>query len=479
MVANRPEDLRDWLAKVEKAGELEKISGARWDTEIGCLTSLNWKRKPSPALLFGSIPGYPPNYRVLTGSTRTPSRIALTFGLPQKLSGIQLLQTVREKFVEWDQKSAKYPPAMVTTGPVLENVLSSDQINLLKFPVPKWHEEDGGRYIGTGDSVITRDPETGQINAGTYRVMVRDRNTTGLYMSPGRHGFLHVQKYHAAGKRCPVVVSVGHHPLVFRVSCLEVPAGMEFHYMGAIRGQPMQLITEEITGLPFPANSEIVIAGWCPPDKRLPEGPFGEWHGYYASKERPAPIIEVERIYHRNDPILMGSPPGRPPSDTSYFMVLMSSALLFNELTQIGVPDVRGVWISEVGQQQFITVSIKQRYAGHARQTALLVSQLKRASYMNRYVVVVDEDIDPTDINDVMWAISTRSNPETSIDIIRRCRSSSADPTIRKPSQALFNSRAIIDACKPFEWIDEFPQTIQFRPEVVSQLRAKFPSFSE
>lgn len=472
------EDLRDWLAKVDKRGELEKIKGAHWDTEIGCLTALNWKRKPSPALLFSDVPGYSPNYRIVTGSTRTPSRIALTFGLPEGLSGLPLLEIVRRKFDEWESKLEKFPPETVSAGPVLENVLSGDDINLLKFPVPRWHEEDGGRYIGTGDAVITSDPETGQVNAGTYRVMVHDAKTTGLYISPGRHGFLHLQKYHALGKSCPVLVSVGHHPLVFRVSCLEVPFGMEFHYMGAIRGEPVELIKEELTGLPFPAHSEIVIAGWCPPDKRHPEGPFGEWHGYYASKERPAPIIEVERIYHRNDPIIMGSPPGRPPSDTSYFMVLMSSAMLVNELTKAGVPDIRGIWFSEMGQQQFITVSIKQRYAGHARQAALLVSQLKRASYMNRYVVVVDEDIDPTNMDDVMWAISTRSNPETSIDIVRRTRSSSVDPTIRKPAEALFNSRAIIDACKPFEWINEFPKAIEFSPRVINRMREKYKTFA-
>ncbi|MBI4330475.1 MAG: UbiD family decarboxylase [Chloroflexi bacterium] len=472
------EDLRGWLERVEKRGELEKLDSAHWDTEIGCLTALNWKRKPSPALLFDNITGYPRGYRVLTGSTRTPSRVCLTFGLPEGLSGLPLLEVVRRKFEEWESKLESYPPKTVSTGPVLENVLSGKDVDLLKFPVPKWHEEDGGRYIGTGDAVITRDPETGQVNSGTYRVMVQDRQTTGLYISPGRHGFLHLQKYHAAGKPCPVLVSVGHHPLVFRISCLEVPFGTEFHYMGAVRGEPVELITEEVTGLPMPADAEIVIAGWVPQDKRLPEGPFGEWHGYYASKERPAPIIEVERIYHRNNPVLVGSPPGRPPSDTSYFMVLMSSAMLFNELTKAGVPDIRGVYFSEVGQQQFITISIKQRYAGHARQAALLTSQLRRASYMNRYVVVVDEDIDPTDMDDVMWAIASRSNPETGIDIIRRTRSSSVDPTIRKPAEALFNSRAIIDACKPFEWIDEFPKTVTFRPQVVSRMKDKFRSFA-
>ncbi|MBI4334885.1 MAG: UbiD family decarboxylase [Chloroflexi bacterium] len=471
------EDLRDWLRKVDKMGELEKIDGAHWDIEIGCLTALNWKRKPSPALLFDNVPGYPGGYRVLTGSTRTPERTALTLNLAQGLSGLALLKAARQKFAEWEAKLESYPPRIVADGPVLENVVAGKEIDLLKFPVPKWHEEDGGRYIGTGDAVITRDPETGLVNAGTYRVMVHDEKTAGIYINPGRHGALHLQKWHEKGQACPVLVSVGHHPLIFRVACLQVAAGMEFHYMGAIRGEPMQLLRDEMTGLPFPVDSEIVIAGWCPPGKRLLEGPFGEWHGYYASKERAAPVIEVERVYHRNNPVLLGSPPGRPPSDSSYNTVLTNSVILFNELIKAGVPDVQGVWLSESGLSQFITVSLKQRYAGHARQAALLVSQLRRAASGNRYVVVVDEDIDPTDMEDVMWAISTRSNPETSIDIIRRTMSSSLDPMIRKPAEALFNSRAIIDACKPFEWIMEFPKVIEFKPDVVERVRKKYQSF--
>lgn len=472
-----PEDLRGWLTRVEQMGELEKVDGADWDLELGCLTAMNWKRKTSPALLFNKIKDYPAGFRVLTSSTTTPGRVAMTLGLPRGLTGLPLLNAVSRRVLEWEKKLKDFAPKTVKTGPAMENVMSGPGVDLFKFPVPRWHEEDGGRYIGTGDAVVTKDPDNGDVNAGTYRVMVHDARTAALYISPGRHGALHIQKNHALGKPCPVLVIVGSHPLVFRAACLTVPNGTEYNYMGAIRGEPMELITEEVTGLPFPSDAEIVIAGWCPPGKARKEGPFGEWHGYYGSKERPAPIIEVERVYYRNDPILLGSPPGRPPSDGSYYRGLMNSAMLFNQLNQAGVPDVHGVWLSEVGLSQFITVSIKQRYAGHARQAALLASQLPAGIYMNRYVVVVDEDIDPTNIQDVIWAISTRSNPETSIDIVRRTRSSALDPTIRKPTKDLSNSRAIIDACKPYEWIDEFPKVVDFNSEIVERMRRKFSSF--
>ncbi|MDZ4247491.1 MAG: UbiD family decarboxylase, partial [Dehalococcoidia bacterium] len=163
-----------------------------------------------------------------------------------------------------------------------------------------------------------------------------------------------------------------------------------------------------------------------------------------------------------------------PPHEETYFHVLVKSAMLTNELIQSGVPDVRGAWLSEAGLYQLIVVSIKQRYAGHAKQAALLASQGRVGSYMGRYIIVVDEDIDPSDINEVLWAMCTRSDPEKDIDIIRRTRSSALDPMIRKPSTAYYNSRAVIDACKPYEWMTEFPQEIRIDPELARRVREKW-----
>jgi len=111
--------------------------------------------------------------------------------------------------------------------------------------------ERWGRYIGTGDAIITQDPETREVNLGTYRIMVHDEKTTALYMSPGKHGRIHYEKYHALGKPCPVAMSFGHHPLIFKVAGTEVAGGSEYQLIGAIRGEPVKVIKEEITGLPI------------------------------------------------------------------------------------------------------------------------------------------------------------------------------------------------------------------------------------
>lgn len=467
-------DSRDWLAKVDEMGELKRIDGADWKLEIGAISVLNAQRDESPALLFDHIDGYPKGYRVLTCSTSSRRRIELTFNLPKSDSGLELARAMREKLPEWEKRLPEFPYEIVENGPILENVRLGKDVNLFEFPVPKWHEQDGGRYIGTGDAIITQDPVTGEVNLGTYRIMVHDERTTALYISPGKHGRMHYEKYHALGKPCPVAMSFGHHPLIFRVAATEVPSGSEYQFIGAVRGEPVKVIKEELTGLPIPAESEIVAVGWCPPEKSRVEGPFGEWTGYYASKERAAPIVEIERIYYRNNPILLGAPPGRPPQEATLFTLVKNSALLWNALIKSGVPDVKGVWLSEVGQQQLVIVSIKQRYPGHARQAAFLASQNRPAAYHGRYVIVVDEDIDPSDIQQVLWALCTRSDPEKDIEIFRRAWSTPLDTTIRKPTNAYFNSRAIIDACKPYEWIDEFPEDIKISPELVERVKGKW-----
>ncbi len=471
------DDLRTWLEKVEKARGLARVDGAHWKHEIGCLADLNLKTSKKPlALLFDNIRDYPPGYRLLSCSLSTADRVAITLGLPVGLSDLELLRVVREKLFEWNEAMDRFEPQKVQSGPVMENVHKGDEVNMWEFPSPKWHELDGGRYIGTGDAVITRDPDSGEVNLGTYRVQVHDKNTLGFYVSPGHHGRLHREKWHAAGKACPVAMSFGHHPLYFGVGCVALPQGAEYRYVGAIKGEPVKVIEEEVTGLPIPADAEIVIAGFSPPDKERQEGPFGEWTGYYASKDRPAPIVEVERVYHRSGPILLGSQNSIPPSDSNYYSDLMRSARLYTELIRAGIPDVVGVWAGlQMMAVYFITVSIKQRYAGHARQAALVASQsLAGGAYHGRYVVVVDDDIDPSNTQEVLWAMCTRVDPATDIDILRRYWSTPMDPTIRKPSNAFFNSRAIIDACKPFEWINDFPKEIRNSAPLIDETKQKW-----
>jgi len=460
--------LREWLALVERADQLQKVDGATWDEDIGMATEVLHHTPGSPAVLFDQIPGYPAGYRVLANGLNSKERLAVTFGLPLDLTAIELSSSISSKARNFTPLSFEY----VQDGPIFENIHTGDDINIWKFPVPRWHDQDKGRYIGTGGFNITRDPDEGWINLGTYRVMGdSDGRHAFFYASPGKHGRIHRDKYFARQEPCPVAVVVGGDPLLFLAGCTEHPYGMcEYEWAGGVRGEPYRVIKGQYTGLPIPADAEIVLEGFAHYNDLKEEGPFGEWTGYYASSSRPEPRIEIKAVYHRNNPILVGSPPNRPPDEQSFYRSYMRSPLLKEELEKAGVPDVQAVWCHEAGGARlFVVVAIKQRYPGHAAQAGHIAASCHVGAYCGRYVVVVDEDIDATNLEEVIWAMCTRSDPATSIDIINRAWSTHLDPRISpedKEKGRLWNSRAIIDATRPYEWREQYPPVNMPAPEL-------------
>jgi UbiD family decarboxylase len=450
--------LREWLERVEAMGQLRVVHGANAEEEIGAATDVLQHHEGAPAVVFDQVPGYDPSFRVLVNALGAIDRIALTLGLPPGRSRTETSEGWRRRIKALEP----LPPVEVDDGPVFENVRRGEDVDMTIFPAPKWHPGDGGRYLGTGSFDVTRDPDDGWVNLGTYRVMLHDARRLGYYISPGKHGRLHRQKYFDRGQPCPVAMVFGADPLLFLASCTEIPYGIsEYEWVGAVRGEPLRVIRGPVTGLPIPADAEIVVEGFADPSELLPEGPFGEWTGYYASDVRPEPVLKVEALYYRDGAILLGEPPGQPPDEQSRYRAVLRSALLCDELERAGIPDVVGAWQHEVGgARMFTVVAIRQRYPGHARQTLHVAAQCRAGAYAGRYTIVVDDDIDPSDLQEVIWAVCTRSDPATSIDIIRRSWSTPLDPRIppeRKAAKDFTNSRALIDATRPWEWREQFP----------------------
>jgi UbiD family decarboxylase len=452
-------DAREWLARVDAIGELRVVRGVDWQSGIGEITELLDHTEGSPCVLFDDIPGYPSGRRVLVNCNGTPTRQAVTLNLPQSAGNHDGLfafwRTVLRDFRPID-------PVIVETGPVFENVLEGSAIDLEAFPVPIWHPGDGGRYIGTASMNILKDPDSDWVNVGTYRNQIFGPDTMGVYISPGKHGKLIREAYFDRGQPCPIVVVVGADPLLFMAACAEgIPYGMsEFAWAGGVRGEPIELVRGRHTGLPFPATAEIAIEGWMYPGELHDEGPYGEWMGYYASGEHRTPVIHVAAIYHRNDPILLGCPQGKPPHEDNRFLAYLKSALIENQLRAAGVPRVTGIWCPpESGNRMMTIIAIDQAYPGHATQALMVGGQTGTTAYAGRIVVVVDSDIDITNMNDVLWAIMTRCDPERDVTIVRRAWSGPLDPAIH-PDARGFNSRLLIDATKPWEWRDRFADPV-------------------
>jgi 4-hydroxy-3-polyprenylbenzoate decarboxylase len=464
-------DLRQWLREVENLRQLETISGGHWDTEIGALTEVILEKLSTPpAVIFDAIPGYDKDQRVLVNMLETVERTGITLNIPADLPAVPFIDVLRAKLRELKPVAAH----VASHGPVFENRRTGADVDLLAFPSPKWHEGDGGRYLGTAHLVVTRDPETGMENVGCYRVMVQDKDKLGLHISPGKHGRIHLDKAMRAGKPLPVAMVFGQHPLLFIAATMSVPISVnEYDWAGGMLGRPIEVVEAPLTKLRIPAFGEIAIEGEIVPGDKLPEGPFGEWPGYYTSAHgAEQPVVRVKAVYHRNAPIICGCPPYKP---TKYGMYrsLLRSAFIWNAMEQAGVPDIKAVYVPPAAQRFMIVVAIRQRYPGHAKQAGMIASQCGPGAYLGRYVVVVDDDIDVTNLQDVVWAMCTRTDPATSIDIIRRAWSGPLDPIIPQ-GQKGHSSRMVIEAVRPYEWKDQFPAVSEITPETRKQIEGKW-----
>ena len=472
-------DLREFIDGARAIDDVKEIHGADWDLDIGSLTEMFAVRDNFPMLLFDQIKDYPASYRVASNLISHPRRAALCVGMQPDISKPEMV-------LGWKKLLADVkpiPPVQVTDGPIFENSFTDDKVDLNIFPTPRWHELDGGRYIGTACCVITRDPDEGWVNIGIYRIQIHDDKTLGLYVSPGHHARIMREKYWARGKACPVAITFGQDPLLWLTAGQSIPFGVsEYDYAGYLRGAPVETVLGPITGLPIPATAEIAIEGEAPPpdEETRVEGPFGEWHGYYGHGARVEPVLRVKAVYHRNDPILAGSPPMRPPILT--FGVPIGAAAIWNYLEKADIPDVRGVWCfcggsAAGGGAPFVVVSVKQRYNGHAQQAALAALACRAGNYHGRFIVVVDEDVDPSDLGEVVWAMSTRCDPKTAMNVIDGCWSTPLDPVItpeKKDAGEFISSRAVINACRPYSWIDRFPPVNKMSPELRARIEKQW-----
>jgi 4-hydroxy-3-polyprenylbenzoate decarboxylase len=470
------DDLRTFIAACQEVDQWRQIDGADWDLEIGALTEATADLVPGPPmLLFDHIKDYPPGYRVASLTLASHKRVALALGLPVDKPKLELVRLAARKI----RDVVPIPPVEVSSSPLFENVLTGDAVDLWRFPTPRFHAHDGGRYIGTGDAIIQRDPDSGFINVGTYRVQVHDRNRLGLWVSPGQHGRLIFQRYWERGEACPVVATFGGDPLTFLAGYQKIPWGKsELDYTGGLRERPLPIITGRVTGLPIPAGAEIAIEGEIPPvdDDGQDEGPFGEWPGYYSGGTRgtgrPQPVIRVKALYFRDEPIIVNQAPMWPGAPV---MGLPTSAgLLWDQLESMGIQDIAGVYSYT---SYLDVVAIRQRYAGHAKQVGHAVLSASSAARNGRYIVVVDEDIDPTDIKEVLWAMQTRVDPYTDIELVDGTWSTPLDPRMppdKRESGDHTNSRAIFYAVRPWHWRDKFPQVSRSERALREQVVAKY-----
>lgn len=417
-------DLRDFLSYLEKQGELKRISYPVDPnlemTEI-CDRVL---RAGGPALLFENPKGY--SVPVLANLFGTEKRVAMGMGQ----ESIEALHEVGELLAFLRQPDppkglrdawSKLPvfkqvlnmgPKMVSKAPCQQNVIQGEAVNLHLLPVQTCWPEDAAPLI-TWPLVITRGPNKERQNLGIYRMQVIGKNKLIMRWLSHRGGALDFQEFKQShpGERFPVSVALGADPATTLGAVTPVPDTLsEYAFAGLLRGEKTELVKSLSNDLDVPANCEFILEGYIDPEEMADEGPYGDHTGYYNEVDR-FPVFTVTHISHRDQPIYHSTYTGRPPDEPAVLGVALNEVLV--PLLRRQFPEIIDFYLPPEGcSYRMAVVTIKKQYPGHAKRVMFGVWSFLRQFMYTKFVIVCDDDVNARDWNDVIWAITTRMDPQ-------------------------------------------------------------------
>jgi len=417
-------DLRDFIARLEKDGELIRIQ-AEVDpnlemTEI-CDRTL---RAAGPALLFENPKGY--DVPVLGNLFGTPKRVAMGMGqdsvsalrdVGKLLSALKEPEPPKGMMDAWEKlpiykQVINMAPKFVKNAACQQHVIEGDDVDLSKIPVQTCWPGDAGPLI-TWALVVTKGPEKERQNIGIYRQQVIAKNKVIMRWLSHRGGALDFRDWQQKhpGERFPVAVALGADPATILGAVTPVPDTLsEFAFAGLLRGSKTEVARCIGSDLQVPASAEYVLEGYLEPDEEAPEGPFGDHTGYYNEVDT-FPIFTIERITHRTDPIYHSTYTGRPPDEPAVLGVALNE--VFVPILQKQFPEIVDFYLPPEGcSYRLAVVSIKKQYPGHAKRVMLGIWSFLRQFMYTKFLIVTDEDVNARNWEDVIWAMTTRMDPQ-------------------------------------------------------------------
>ncbi len=443
------EDTRDFIEALRSTGDLVEVDNeVSWDLELGAIARLACERD-GPAVWFKRIADYPKDVTVFVNPVATWRRIALAFGLTPTSS-------IKEIYQEYEKREGKLiPPVETEHGPCKEVVVEGSQIDLFQFPSPMLHEGDGGRYLGTWDLVVSREPTTDWVNWGTYRFMVYDSlHLTGFPRPTSHLGKVFQEHYVPKGRPMPIALVIGADPLSHLAAAATYRiGGDETSLAGGLRGKPVELVRCQTSDLFVPARAEIVIEGEVLPDRVGLEGPYGEYPGYRTGEMGNGILKRVTAFTHRLNPILTVDATGY--KDNSSTSTSLSGALAIKRrLERHGVPVV-DVYIPPEGAVHTAVISV--RYGGREMGRKTLEVLTSRRALLSK-IFMVDTDIDLYDMGRVIHAFSTKCHPAHGIHTIHyEGRGNTLTPCYSQGERALQKGATVLFDCTwPVEWSKEW-----------------------
>jgi 2,5-furandicarboxylate decarboxylase 1 len=427
-------DMRTWIADLEAANELIRI-----DKPVDPLTQMGslLYQSREKAVFFEKLPH---GWRSLGQAPANVRHAALAFG------------TNEEALVPFvaDRMGQCIKPILVDDGPVKEVKLKRDDFDLTQLPVHVAGLRDGGPVIGSG-LVVSKDPDSGQRNVSFHRLQIKGPHKSGILLYP-RHTWKNYLKYQERNQPMPMAIFIGHHPLFYAAAATTAAYGLdEFEIAGGYLGEPARLVKCETVDLEVPAEAEIVLEGHIPPHYREEEGPFSEFQDYYVTGTGKNPIIEYQFMTRRHDAIFKNLQNGSEMEGCVFHKIPMSAAILRRLRTVGGGPDIHNVMA--LPGVFGLVVQMTARAYGEAKN--VLMAALASEYQHPKVAIAVDADVDIFNPAEILWALSTRVNPQEDVVVIPGTHNHAMDaslPELGAPGTALwqrFGSKMLIDATIP------------------------------
>ncbi len=483
-------DFQTFLKQLEQAGELRRIA-AEVDPHLEMAAIVDRVCKlpgGGPALLFERPKGGGmPVAMNVWGSLR---RMQMALGVEQEHRGLDAIADRIERLVQealpkpggsFLDKLAKLPmlaeigqwmPKTVRKGACQEVVKTGDAVRLSELPVLTTWPEDGGPFITMGMSHVRY--KDGRRNMGLYRLQVYDDRTLGFHTqlhhdgARARHGY-------ANGERMSVAVAFGGDPALLYAATAPLPPMIsEVMFTGFLTGSGVEMVKAVTSDLEVPADSELVIEGWVDPAELRREGPFGDHTGYYSLAD-DYPVLHVEAITHRKSPVFNATLVGRPPQEDTYLG--LATERIFLPLLKLVLPEIRDMHLPAAGAfHNLVILSIRKEYPGHPQKVMNAIWGTGQIMF-TKGIVVVDEDIDPHDLQEVLFRLTSNVDPRRDLLFTE----GPLDVLDHSSDRFAFGSKVGIDATrknKPFDAFPrEWPRDLAFPEAVLAKVEARWREY--
>jgi 4-hydroxy-3-polyprenylbenzoate decarboxylase len=428
------DSLREYVESLEKVGQLRRVrTKVSVDLEIAEILRRVMYKNDGPAILFENVEGFKipvlgnafgslrrlkmaldmENFEEIGERMTTLTKLKIPHGLLNKVKMLPKLSEISD-----------YGPKSTNSGPVTE-IVETSKPTLDSLPIIKSFPNDSGRFITFGITV-SKNPETDVRNLGVYRLQVIGSKKAIMHWQVHKRGALHYQMNKEKMQKTEVAVVIGADPATVFSAVAPVPEGLDkFLFAGITRRKGIDLVKCRTVDVEVPASAEVVLEGYVDPSEMNLEGPFGDHTGYYTPPE-PYPTFTLTGIMMRNNPIYLTTVVGKPILEDAYIGKVIERSFL--PLVKMFQPEVVDFSMPAAGWFQGIAiVSIKKRYPGQAKKVMMGLWGMGQLS-LTKILIVVDEDISVHDLNDVIWAVTTRTDPKRDTMLIENAPTDSLDP---------------------------------------------------